>query len=156
MACRTWPTTRCAPPPTTSWQTGCTYYFAYRKHCGNEPRQRIRRRLASLIGEADLVTVTPHYHRELAILEYRAAREVHSEGRAYKEIIGKMFFLDDDFNDKLTHFCAGLERFRISSREGEDRVDRLTRRLQESQIYLLEQYYAPPERRPPTAAAREP
>lgn len=41
--------------------------------------------------------------------------QTHHQGEAYREFISDMYYLDDDFNDNLFHFCAALERMKINT-----------------------------------------
>ena len=104
--------------------------------------ERMKEQLEDAIGEADLVTLTPSYHRERALLHYRATLETHSEGRAYKQILDNMYYLDDDFHDELTHFCAAAERFRINSGQIENGIGRLSIHCNSTRVHNPEHYYS--------------
>ncbi len=101
---------------------------------------RLEEKLRQLVGQADMVELGPSYHEELALLHFRSALEAHSEGKAYRELLGEMFYLDDDFADQLEHFCAGLERFRINSRRCDDDIEELKRQLRKTSVYDSSRY----------------
>lgn len=95
-----------------------------------------------------MVMITPSYHRERAIEHYRQAIEAHREGRAYKEIVEHMYYMDDDFNDNLTHFAVALERFRRNGGHFEERISKLTQKLENTQVHDWKRYfYGPPRDR---------
>ena len=98
--------------------------------------------LERAIGIADMVHISPNYHRELALLNWKAAAETHTEGRAYKELLEDMFYLNDDFADFLEHFCAALERLRLNSGSIDNRIRETTRELSKTSIYGPEHYFA--------------
>ena len=68
-----------------------------------------------LMGIDEVEDFSVYSIREKAIDHYYKVIEMHSEGGEYKETIEKMFYLDDNFNDNMYHFCATLERFKINS-----------------------------------------
>jgi len=68
-----------------------------------------------LIGQIEYDDLDSNSLNERAIQHYYLMLEMHSEGGAYKETIEKMYYLDDNFNDNLYHFCATLERVQINS-----------------------------------------
>lgn len=123
----------------------CDYYYAYLRVQKERPGsaelvRNLEKKLQRLVGQADMVDLSPSYHGEMALLHYRAAREAHSEGKAYDELIDKMFYLNDDFADQLEHFCAALERFRINSGAVDKAIGRWKHRLRSTTIYAPERY----------------
>jgi len=101
----------------------------------------IHKSLVALLGEAEMVALVPGFHRERALAHYRAALEVHSEGAAYREIIEGMHYLDEDFDDKLIHFCASVERLRINSSAIENAIREVLEDLSESPVYKPEAHF---------------
>ena len=71
--------------------------------------------LKELLGDHFIFSTDPYEYLDLAKQHYRSAIDLHSEGAKYKEISKEMYFLDDDYNDNLTHFCAASERYRINT-----------------------------------------
>ena len=69
--------------------------------------------------------VLPQY--QLALQYYYEASQVHSEGAAYKFMIGNFIYLEDDYYDNLGHFGAALERQRINSGNIRLRINTLIR-----------------------------
>lgn len=54
------------------------------------------------------------YQAERAVKEYYSAIETHSEGKAYQNLLENMYYLNDDFNDRLFHFRLTQERYRMN------------------------------------------
>lgn len=52
---------------------------------------------------------------EMALKSYRATIEVHREGKAYKDMISKMYYLDDDLKNDTVQFDLAIERFKINN-----------------------------------------
>ena len=96
--------------------------------------------LRRMVGEADMVNLSPNFHAEMALSHFEAAKEAHSEGKAYSELLDKMYYLTDDFADQLEHFCAGLERFQINSGSIDTSILQLRKRLSATTIYDADRY----------------
>ena len=45
---------------------------------------------------------------------YYKAKEMHSEGRTYKDMVNRSCFLNDEFSDQRFHFITAHERWNIS------------------------------------------
>ena len=56
-----------------------------------------------------------NYSGEMALKSYRMAKELHREGKTYKEMISNMYFLDDDLKNDTIQFDIAIERFKINS-----------------------------------------
>lgn len=84
----------------------------------------------------------PNYHFELAAQHYHAALQTHNGGRAYKENVTNMSFLEDDFNDNLTHFCAATERYRINTGAIRNKINALKKQIGDTtQVYDAQVYW---------------
>jgi hypothetical protein len=105
-----------------------------------DARERLEKILQSLIGQADLVDLRPNYHADLAVGHYRAAIEVHSEGKAYFELLEKMYYLTEDFSDQLEHFCAALERYQINSGAVDSIITKLETRISLTSVFSANSY----------------
>jgi len=66
--------------------------------------------LKDLIGSEAFDTLKPLYNYEKAIQHYHHSVESHQGKTAYANLIDKMFYLDDDYDDEYYHFHAALER----------------------------------------------
>ena len=102
--------------------------------------RRLEEQMRRMVGAADMVDLSPNYHAEMALRNFESAKQAHSEGKAYNELIDKMYYLTDDFADQLEHFCAALERFRINSGVIDKEIQKLTLRLSKTAIYEADRY----------------
>jgi hypothetical protein len=103
-------------------------------------KSTIKLDLGSLIEPDNLPFIMPAYQCEKAISEYYAAVESHSQGRAYKNLIENMNYLNDDFNDRLFHFSIGLERFSLNRGVIKEKISRLKEERESSQINNISLY----------------
>lgn len=70
-------------------------------------------KLSRLMGANFNEFINFEYHREEALRHFRMSFETHREGKAYKEMIEDMVYLNDDLNENLVHFAVALERFNL-------------------------------------------
>jgi hypothetical protein len=80
------------------------------------------------------------YHAEMAIKRYYAAYETHIGGKEYRYFIDKMYFLNDDFNDKFSHFFAAYERFTLNNKGIGEKLDTIKRFNEISKLYQHEYF----------------
>ena len=67
------------------------------------------------IGKPNIQYTLTNYSGEMALKSYRLSKEINREGKAYKEMISKMYFLDDDLKNDTIQFDLAIERFKINS-----------------------------------------
>ena len=91
---------------------------------GNVYRKALHRRnlsdrffgtIIETIGKPNIQYTLTNYSGEMALKSYRLAKEINREGKAYKEMISKMYFLDDDLKNDTIQFDLAIERFKINS-----------------------------------------
>lgn len=121
----------------------CQQYYCYLiNRTNSEGKPRIHTRLEELIGSSRVTTLSPKYHYEMALTHYRRARDVHREGKTYVDITGEMSYLNGDYNDGLSHFCAAVERHRINIGITKEKIDQVRQECEKSTLYDIEQYLA--------------
>jgi hypothetical protein len=113
----------------------CEYYLKYINSSPPEMKSRIEENLGHLIGQDGLRYITPLYHYEKAKSAYYALFELHGEGKAYRDMIENMYYLNDDFNDTIYHFHAAAERHRINTGKIRKKIKKLKKKLEELQAY---------------------
>lgn len=106
----------------------------------SEIKDGIKSKLKKILAKEELSTLEPNYHNELAIQHYYAAIQTHNGGKNYRNINHTMSFLEDHFNDELTHFCAATERFRINIGFVRKKIKELKNKISDSKIYHYENY----------------
>ncbi|MGD2114769.1 MAG: hypothetical protein PVG07_06945, partial [Acidobacteriota bacterium] len=67
--------------------------------------------------------------------------------QSYKSIIERMYYLDDDFSDELTHFCAAMERFRINTGDVERSIARMAEKCELTRVHEPDRYFSGPSDR---------
>jgi hypothetical protein len=60
-----------------------------------------------------------------ALMHYHWVKDTHNLGNPYNEFISRMYYLEDDFNDKTYHFNAAMERAKITSGFIDDKIKEL-------------------------------
>ncbi len=118
----------------------CSYYYAYCNLSEEDDKSRITELLTSLIGSDSMDTIDEYYHLEKALEHSYAELETHSEGRTYRNMIEKMYYLNDDFNDNLYHFFAGMDRYRINSGRINKIIKEVKEKLKDSKLYDVQPY----------------
>lgn len=121
----------------------CSIYLAYKSLAFNESILNqccIDQEIATLIGVKNLSLLEPFYHNDLAVAMYRKSIQMHTEGVSYKNVNEEMHFLDDDYNDNLTHFCTANERFRINNDAIRTKILALENMLKESKVNHYQSY----------------
>lgn len=81
--------------------------------------------ILSVIDKPNIHYTLSNYSVEMALKAYRSAIEVHREGKAYKDMISKMYYLDDDLKNDTVQFDLAIERFKINNDYIEKRIREL-------------------------------
>lgn len=92
------------------------------------------------VGVDTLRHLTRTDQMEHAIRYYRRSLEMHTEGKAYKEMIRSLFFLDDDLNNDTCQLAFGIERFLLNAKWISQRLDTLRKMADSASAYNLEEY----------------
>lgn len=77
----------------------------------------------------------------MALKTYRKAREIHREGKAYKDMISSIYYLNDDLKNDTVQFDLAIERFRINS-ENIDHSIELMLDYTTNSVYDIENFCA--------------
>lgn len=67
------------------------------------------------MDDATIHHIYTNYSAEMAIKYYRMARDINSEGLAYKNLIGNMYVLNDDLHNDTCQFNLADERYMLNS-----------------------------------------
>lgn len=95
--------------------------------------------ILSAIDKHNIQYTLTNYSGEMALKSYRSAKEVHREGRAYKEMISRMYYLDDDLKNDTIQFDLAIERFKINSEHIDNSIKSVLETLTDS-IYDIENF----------------
>lgn len=96
--------------------------------------------LLGLIDKTNTHTVDSSYAIQMALEYFRKSRQMHSEGKVYKDMIEDMYFLDDDLNNDSLKFYLALERYRINSGKLNESVAKLKQLGFNSDLYTCLNY----------------
>lgn len=81
------------------------------------------------------------YLAESAIHYYTRARQVHTEGKTYQEMIRSLYFLDDDLNNDTLQFYLAIERYSFNKGTIRNKEDNLKKIYKDRNIYKLDWYF---------------
>lgn len=93
----------------------------------------------STINKPNIQFLLTNYSGEMSLKSYRKAKEVHREGQAYKDMISRMYFLDDDLKNDTVQFDLAIERFKINSGYIDQNIDSMLNFVTNS-IYDIESF----------------
>ena len=97
--------------------------------------------LENYIGEEWKEQLSGYYENQQALSHYYKCMETHNEGRAYHNMIDKMCYVRDDYNDRSDHFNIAEERHNILNGEIEKRINEIQERYKDSELYKIENYF---------------
>ena len=92
------------------------------------------------IGTGNRHFLVPNYSIAMTLRHYSKATEVHSEGKEYKEMIKKMYIINDDISNGMHNFSLALERYSMNCRLIESKIEFLRKYYKDSLSYPLENY----------------
>jgi len=103
-------------------------------------KDKFFRKISDKIKRSNINYTVNVYLAENAIRYYRKAKELHTEGKEYKDKIRDLYFLDDDLNNDTCQFLFARERYLINSGVVDERLEVLKRLFPQSPLYKVESY----------------
>ena len=94
----------------------------------NNISERFYNSVVRSISKPNVYYTLKNYAGEMSLHFYRRAKEINREGKAYKDMINSMYFLDDDLKNDTIQFDLAVERFRINS----DDIDNLLNKIKKA------------------------
>lgn len=91
------------------------------------------------INKPNIQYLLTNYSGEMSLRSYRKAKEVHREGQAYKEMIARMYYLDDDLKNDTVQFDLAIERLKINSGHIDENIESMLKFVTNS-IYDIESF----------------
>lgn len=79
------------------------------------------------------------YSMEMALKSYRSTIEVHREGKAYKDMMSKMYYVDGDLKNDTVQFDLAVERFKINNGYIDKRIKDLME-FETNSLYDIENF----------------
>lgn len=92
------------------------------------------------IGKSNIHYTLNNYSAEMSLKFYRKALEMHHEGKSYKDMIAKMYYLDDDLKNDTIQFDSAIERFKINNGYINDNINKVLDSFRSSSIYDIENF----------------
>lgn len=92
------------------------------------------------IDKSNIHYTMNNYLAEMALKKLKEAKEMHSEGRAYKDMIDNIYLLDDDLNNDTCQFNFAVERYLINCGYIDERIGKLKEKYTNSATYDIEKY----------------
>lgn len=92
------------------------------------------------IGKSNIHYTLSNYSVEMALKCYRDALDMHREGKSYKEMINKMYYLDDDLKNDTIQFDLALERLRINNGYIDMNIMKILGVFKNTSIYDVENF----------------
>lgn len=102
---------------------------------------RLYEKLRHDIDDITLNTIFSNYTAETAINYYNMSEEFNTEGDSYKDMIGMMYFLDDDFNNDTCQFHIACDRFLLNTGIVQQQRSRLEELYYNSNVYNVKKAY---------------
>lgn len=103
--------------------------------------ERLYAQLRHNVDEMTLNNIFSNYSAEMALKYYQMAEETSTEGAAYKEMMGTMYFLDDDMNNDTNQFNIACDRFLLNCGVVRKQRSRLEILYKYSNVYHLRKSY---------------
>jgi len=102
---------------------------------------RIDKYLEQYLDQEWREQLSGYRENQRALSRYYKSLEMHSEGRAYHNMIDTMCYIRDDFNDRSDHFNIAEERHLIVNGKIDGKINALKNIYKESKLYKVENYY---------------
>ena len=103
--------------------------------------ERLYEQLRHKVDDITLSNIYSNYTAEMALKYYQRAAETSTEGTAYKEMMGTMYFLDDDMNNDTNQFNIACDRFLLNCGVIDKQRRRLDALYRHSNVYHLRKAY---------------
>lgn len=95
--------------------------------------------MLNTIKKPNVQFLMTNYSEEMALKAFRKAREIHREGKAYKDMISRMYYLDDDLKNDTIQFDLAVERFKINCGNIDDNIEMILKYITNN-VHELEYY----------------
>lgn len=99
---------------------------------------KLRERLLRLVEINNIDYLDIGYHYKMAIQSFYSVLEMHNGGLIYKRTMQEMYYLDDDYDDNLNHFCSAIERLRINTGTIRHKINELKQKVKETDLFEAE------------------
>ena len=80
------------------------------------------------------------YSLAMAKESYERALQMHHEGKAYKDMISQMYYLDDDLKNDTIQISTAIERYKINNEYIQEKLTKIQRIIGEAPMYEIDNY----------------
>ncbi|GBU25583.1 hypothetical protein R83H12_02233 [Fibrobacteria bacterium R8-3-H12] len=120
------------------YETYEIYIEEHQEIC-NDPQ--IKKYLERYLDQEWRELLSGYRENQKALSHYHKCLEMHSEGRAYHNMIDTMCYIRDDYNDRSDHFNIAEERHLIVNGEIKKKIDAIKDIYKDSELYKVENYF---------------
>jgi len=120
-------------------------YEAYEVYKKENPKlinnSQIDELLDQYLGEEWREQLSGYRENQRALSHYYKCLEMHSEGRAYQNMLDIMVYVKDDFNDRSDHFNIAEERHLIVNGKIDEKINEIKNIYKNSKLYKVDNYF---------------
>lgn len=80
------------------------------------------------------------YSLAMAKESYERALQMHHEGKAYRDMISQMYYLDDDLKNDTIQFGTAIERYKINNAYIQEQLTKIQRIIGDAPMYEIDHY----------------
>ncbi len=117
-------------------------FFKSKKKEQNEPldSERFFNETTHEISKAQANNTFAKYSLAMAKESYERALQMHHEGKAYKDMISQMYYLDDDLKNDTIQFSTAIERYKINNEYIQEQLTKIQEIIGEAPMYDINNY----------------
>ena len=117
-------------------------FFKNRDEEQNEPldSERFFNETTHEIGKAQANYTFAKYSLAMAKESYERTLQMHHEGKAYKDMISQMYYLDDDLKNDTIQFSTAIERYKINNEYIQEQLMKIQGIIGEAPMYVIDNY----------------
>lgn len=112
----------------------------YQQYKQNGIAHRFFTNVLDEIGKSNIHYTLGNFSLEQTLKHLRQAQEMHCEGKAYKTVINKMYYLDDELKNDTIQFDSALERLKINNGVHENLINKILNTFRKSSIHDIENF----------------
>lgn len=117
-------------------------FFKTRDKEQNEPSdsERFFNETTHEIGKAQANYTFAKYSLAMAKESYERALQMHHEGKAYKDMISQMYYLDDDLKNDTIQISTAIERYKINNDYLQEQLAKIQGIIGDAPMYEIDNY----------------
>ena len=119
-------------------------YETYKQDfCEKSKKNSIDKYLQNYFGKDWEEHISGYYENKQALSHYIKSIETHHQGRAYHDMIDKMCYIKDDYNDRSDHFNIADERHCMWNKEDNinNKIKNMKKEHKDSELHKIDNYF---------------